>query len=92
MILVANMSISSEVAKCWRGNMKNGFELTGNGSGLHRYMSWSQNSVALGPDGSGASSVSVELAASIWATIEGGLIGAARELARLNPVQMGQAG
>lgn len=46
MILVANMSISLEVANLWRGNKKNGFELTGNGMGLDRYMSWSQNSVA----------------------------------------------
>lgn len=43
---VANMSISSELANCWRGNMKNGFELTGSGSGFDRYMSCSQYSVA----------------------------------------------
>lgn len=45
-IRVANMSISFEVANLWRGNKKNGFELTGKGSGFDRYMSWSQYSVA----------------------------------------------
>lgn len=40
------MSICSDVAKFWRGNMKNGFELTGNGSGFDKYISWSQYSVA----------------------------------------------
>lgn len=44
---VANINISAEVSKCWRGNRKNGFELTGKGSGFDRYMSWSQYSVAL---------------------------------------------
>lgn len=43
---VANMSISSELANCWRGNMKNGFEFTGKGSGFDRYMSCNQYSVA----------------------------------------------
>lgn len=43
---VANMSISSELAKCWRGNTKKGFEFTGKGSGLDRYISCNQYSVA----------------------------------------------
>lgn len=46
MMRVANMSIASELAKCWRGNMKNGFELTGSGSGFDRYISCNQYSVA----------------------------------------------
>lgn len=42
MMRVANISISLVVQNFWRGNRKNGFEFTGKGIALDRYMSCSQ--------------------------------------------------
>ena len=45
-IRVANISISAELPNSWRGNKKNGFELTGKGIAFDKYISCNQNSVA----------------------------------------------